>query len=114
MQNIYKSIGKIAQTDVGALILGETGTGKELIAKAIHESSDRSDKPFIAINTGAIPTELLESELFGHEKVLLLELMVENRKFEQASDGTLFLDEIGDMPMDVQTILLRVYKKENF
>ena len=115
MQNIYKSIGKIAQTDVGVLILGETGTGKELIAKAIHESSDRSDKPFIAINTGAIPTELLESELFGHEKGSFTGAYSQRiGRFEQASDGTLFLDEIGDMPMDVQTRLLRVLQEGEF
>jgi len=115
MQNIYKSIGKIAQTDVGVLILGETGTGKELIAKAIHESSTRKDNPFIAINTGAIPTELLESELFGHEKGAFTGAYSQRiGRFEQASDGTLFLDEIGDMPMDVQTRLLRVLQEGEF
>lgn len=115
MQSIYKSIGKIAQTDVGVLILGETGTGKELIAKAIHESSTRKDKPFIAINTGAIPTELLESELFGHEKGAFTGAYNQRiGRFEQASEGTLFLDEIGDMPMDVQTRLLRVLQEGEF
>ena len=115
MQKIYKLIGKIAQTDVDVLILGETGTGKELIAKAIHENSDRKDKPFIAINTGAIPTELLESELFGHEKGSFTGAYNQRiGRFEQASDGTLFLDEIGDMPIDVQTRLLRVVQEGEF
>jgi len=115
MQKIYKLIGKIAQTDVDVLILGETGTGKELIAKSIHENSDRKDKPFIAINTGAIPTELLESELFGHEKGSFTGAYNQRiGRFEQASDGTLFLDEIGDMPIDVQTRLLRVVQEGEF
>jgi two-component system nitrogen regulation response regulator GlnG len=115
MQNVYKSIGKIAQTDVGVLILGETGTGKELIARAIHESSSRKNNPFIAINTGAIPTELLESELFGHEKGSFTGAYSQRiGRFEQASDGTLFLDEIGDMPIDVQTRLLRVLQEGEF
>ena len=115
MQIIYKSIGKIAKTDVGVLILGETGTGKELIAKAIHDSSERKDKPFIAINTGAIPTELLESELFGHEKGSFTGAYNQRiGRFEQASDGTLFLDEIGDMPIEVQTRLLRVLQEGEF
>ena len=109
MQFIYKSIGKISRTDVEVLILGETGTGKELIAKAIHENSSRKHQPFIAINTGAIPTELLESELFGHEKGSFTGAYSQRiGRFEQASDGTLFLDEIGDMPVEAQTRLLRV------
>ncbi len=112
MQAIYKSIGKIAKTNVEVLILGETGTGKELIARSIHESSNRKDKPFVAINTGAIPTELLESELFGHEKGSFTGAYSQRiGRFEQASDGTLFLDEIGDMPLDVQTRLLRVLQE---
>ena len=115
MQFIYKSIGKISGTDVEVLILGETGTGKELIAKAIHENSSRKHHPFIAINTGAIPTELLESELFGHEKGSFTGAYSQRiGRFEQASDGTLFLDEIGDMPMDVQTRLLRVLQEGEF
>ena len=115
MQKIYNLIGKIAQTDVDVLILGETGTGKELIAKAIHENSDRKDNSFIAINTGAIPTELLESELFGHEKGSFTGAYNQRiGRFEQASDGTLFLDEIGDMPIDVQTRLLRVIQEGEF
>ena len=115
MQFIYKSIGKISRTDVEVLILGETGTGKELIAKAIHENSSRKHQPFIAINTGAIPTELLESELFGHEKGSFTGAYSQRiGRFEQASDGTLFLDEIGDMPMDVQTRLLRVLQEGEF
>ena len=115
MQSIYKTIGKIAQTNVEVLILGDTGTGKELIAKAIHENSSRKNEPFIAINTGAIPTELLESELFGHEKGSFTGAYSQRiGRFEQASDGTLFLDEIGDMPMDVQTRLLRVLQEGEF
>ena len=115
MQFIYKSIGKISRTDVEVLILGETGTGKELIATAIHENSSRKHHPFIAINTGAIPTELLESELFGHEKGSFTGAYSQRiGRFEQASDGTLFLDEIGDMPMDVQTRLLRVLQEGEF
>ena len=115
MQLIYKSIAKIAQTDVEVLILGETGTGKELIAKAIHDNSSRKDESFIAINTGAIPTELLESELFGHEKGSFTGAYNQRiGRFEQASDGTLFLDEIGDMPLDVQTRLLRVLQEGEF
>ena len=115
MQFIYKSIGKISRTNVEVLILGETGTGKELIAKAIHENSARKHEPFIAINTGAIPTELLESELFGHEKGSFTGAYSQRiGRFEQASEGTLFLDEIGDMPMDVQTRLLRVLQDGEF
>ena len=115
MQLIYKSIAKIAQTDVEVLILGETGTGNELIAKAIHDNSSRKDESFIAINTGAIPTELLESELFGHEKGSFTGAYNQRiGRFEQASDGTLFLDEIGDMPLDVQTRLLRVLQEGEF
>ena len=115
MQFIYKSIGKISRTDVEVLILGDTGTGKELIAKAIHENSARKHEPFIAINTGAIPTELLESELFGHEKGSFTGAYSQRiGRFEQASEGTLFLDEIGDMPMDVQTRLLRVLQDGEF
>ena len=115
MQDIYKSIGKIASTNVDVLILGETGTGKELVAKSIHENSERKNSPFIAINMGAIPTELLESELFGHEKGSFTGAYNQRiGRFEQASEGTLFLDEIGDMPMDVQTRLLRVLQEGEF
>ena len=115
MQDIYKSIGKIASTNVDVLILGETGTGKELIARSIHENSERKNSPFIVINTGAIPIELLESELFGHEKGSFTGAYNQRiGRFEQASEGTLFLDEIGDMPMDVQTRLLRVLQEGEF
>ena len=115
MQDIYKAIGKISSANVDVMILGETGTGKELIAKAIHENSDRKNNPFIAINTGAIPTELLESELFGHEKGSFTGAYSQRvGRFEQASEGTLFLDEIGDMPPDVQTRLLRVLQEGEF
>ena len=115
MQDIYKAIGKISSANVDVMILGETGTGKELIAKAIHENSERKNNPFIAINTGAIPTELLESELFGHEKGSFTGAYSQRvGRFEQASEGTLFLDEIGDMPPDVQTRLLRVLQEGEF
>ena len=115
MQDIYKAIGKISSANVDVMILGETGTGKELIAKAIHDNSDRKNNPFIAINTGAIPTELLESELFGHEKGSFTGAYSQRvGRFEQASEGTLFLDEIGDMPPDVQTRLLRVLQEGEF
>ena len=113
MQDIYKAIGKISSANVDVMILGETGTGKELIAKAIHENSDRKNNPFIAINTGAIPTELLESELFGHEKGSFTGAINSRAgRIEQANGGTLFLDEIGDMPISLQSKLLRVLEEK--
>ena len=112
MQQVYKIIGKTAASDVTVLITGESGTGKELIARALHYNSSRLGKPFIAINCAAIPRELLESELFGHEKGAFTGA-TERRlgKFEQAKGGTLFLDEIGDMPAELQTKLLRVLQE---
>lgn len=113
MQRIYKVLGKIAPSDVTVLIYGESGTGKELIARAIHFNSARLGKPFIALNCAAIPRELLESELFGHEKGSFTGATERKiGKFEQAKDGTLFLDEIGDMPLELQAKLLRVLQEK--
>jgi two-component system nitrogen regulation response regulator GlnG len=113
MQRIYKVLGKIAPSDVTVLIYGESGTGKELIARAIHFNSPRLGKPFIALNCAAIPRELLESELFGHEKGAFTGATDRKiGKFEQAKDGTLFLDEIGDMPLELQAKLLRVLQEK--
>ena len=113
MQKIYKVLGKIAPSDVTVLIYGESGTGKELIARAIHFNSARLGKPFIALNCAAIPRELLESELFGHEKGAFTGATEKKiGKFEQAKDGTLFLDEIGDMPLELQAKLLRVLQEK--
>ncbi len=113
MQMVYKVLGKIAPSDVTVLISGESGTGKELIARAIHFNSPRLGKPFIALNCAAIPRELLESELFGHERGAFTGA-TERRsgKFEQANGGTLFLDEIGDMPLELQAKLLRVLQEK--
>ncbi len=108
-QHLVRMIGRLSASDVPVLIAGETGTGKELVARALHRHSPRADHPFVAINTAAIPEELLESELFGHEKGAFTG--AESRRpgrFEQAEGGTLFLDEIGDMPLKLQTRLLRV------
>ncbi|GIW39903.1 MAG: acetoacetate metabolism regulatory protein AtoC [Candidatus Binatia bacterium] len=109
MQEIYKAIGRLASTDVTVLLQGESGTGKELVAKAIHYHSRRWSGPFVPVNCAAVPRELLESELFGHEKGAFTGAL-ETRvgKFEQAQGGTLFLDEIGEMPLELQTKLLRV------
>lgn len=113
MQKIYKVLGKIAPADVTVLIYGESGTGKELIARAIHFNSARLGKPFIALNCAAIPRELLESELFGHEKGAFTGATERKiGKFEQAREGTLFLDEIGDMPLELQAKLLRVLQEK--
>ena len=109
MQDVYRTIGRLSQTDATVLITGESGTGKELIAQALHEHSKRSNKPFVAINTASIPKELLESELFGHERGSFTGAQTTRKgRFEQAAAGTLFLDEIGDMPAELQTRLLRV------
>ncbi len=115
MQDLFRAIGKLSQSLTTVLITGASGTGKELVAKALHQHSQRSKRPFIAINTAAIPKDLLESELFGHEKGSFTgaQTMREGR-FEQASSGTLFLDEIGDMPSELQTRLLRVISDNHF
>src|SRR5688572_13391484 len=112
MQNVYKEIGRVAATPVTVLIRGATGTGKELIARAIYQHSDRADKPFIAINCAAIPEALLESELFGHERGAFTGAHARRiRRSEEAHGGTLFLDEIGDLPIETQAKLLRVLQE---
>jgi len=115
MQEVFRSIGKLSNTIATVLIQGESGTGKELIAKSLHKNSPRNDMPFIALNMADIPKELVESELFGHEKGSFTGA-VDKRigRFEQANGGTLFLDEIGDMPLDSQTRLLRVLSNKEF
>jgi len=115
MQEVFRVLGRVSQLDVTVLINGETGTGKELVAQALHELSPRADRPFVALNTAAIPRELLESELFGHEKGAFTGAHSQRiGRFEQANGGTLFLDEIGDMPVDLQTRLLRVLNDGSF
>jgi two-component system nitrogen regulation response regulator GlnG len=109
MQEVFRAIGRLALSHATVLITGESGSGKELVARALHRHSPRADKPFIAINTAAIPKDLLESELFGHERGAFTGAQTQRRgRFEQAEGGTLFLDEIGDMPSELQTRLLRV------
>jgi len=109
MQEVFRAIGRLSRSHATVLINGESGTGKELVASALHKHSPRADKTFIAINTAAIPKDLLESELFGHERGAFTGAQAARRgRFEQADGGTLFLDEIGDMPSDLQTRLLRV------
>ena len=115
LQNVFRAIGKISNSDITVLIRGESGTGKELIAQAVHDNSQRKNKPFIAINVAAIPHELLESELFGHEKGAFTGAQAQRiGRFEQALGGTLFLDEIGDMHPELQTRLLRVLSSQEF
>ena len=115
MQEVFRAIGRLSQSHTTVLITGETGTGKELVAHALHRHSPRKDKPFIALNTAAIPKDLLESELFGHERGAFTGATASRRgRFEQADGGTLFLDEIGDMPADLQTRLLRVLADGEF
>jgi two-component system nitrogen regulation response regulator GlnG len=108
MQAVYRMITRVLRNDLTVLVLGESGTGKELVAEAIHQLGARRSGPFVAVNTAAIPAELIESELFGHEKGAFTGAVARHiGKFEQAGGGTLFLDEIGDMPMQAQTRLLR-------
>ncbi|MFN7754051.1 MAG: nitrogen regulation protein NR(I) [Pseudomonadota bacterium] len=115
MQEVFRAIGRLSQSHVTVLITGESGTGKELVARALHRHSPRSTRPFIAINTAAIPRDLLESELFGHERGAFTGAQTMRRgRFEQAEGGTLFLDEIGDMPAELQTRLLRVLSDGHF
>ena len=115
MQDVFRAIGRLSQSNVTVLITGESGSGKELVARALHKHSPRSNGPFVAINTAAIPKDLLESELFGHERGAFTGAQASRRgRFEQADGGTLFLDEIGDMPFDLQTRLLRVLSDGHF
>jgi two-component system, NtrC family, nitrogen regulation response regulator GlnG len=115
MQDVYRTIARVVSNDLSVLILGESGTGKELVAQAIHNLGGRKAKPFVAVNMAAIPRELIEADLFGHERGAFTG--AQNRmagRFEQAAGGTLFLDEIGDMPMEAQTRLLRVLQSGEF
>ena len=115
MQDVFRAIGRLSQSHVTVLITGESGSGKELVARALHKHSPRAEGPFVAINTAAIPKDLLESELFGHERGAFTGAQATRRgRFEQADGGTLFLDEIGDMPLDLQTRLLRVLSDGQF
>jgi len=112
---VFRAIGRLSQSNVTVLITGESGSGKELVARALHKHSPRANGPFVAINTAAIPKDLLESELFGHERGAFTGAQTMRRgRFEQAEGGTLFLDEIGDMPFDLQTRLLRVLSDGHF
>jgi two-component system nitrogen regulation response regulator GlnG len=115
MQDVFRAIGRLSQSQIIVLITGESGTGKELVARALHVNSPRVQKPFIAINTAAIPKDLMESEFFGHERGSFTGAAMQRKgRFEQANGGTLFLDEIGDMPADLQTRLLRVLQDGQF
>ncbi len=115
MQDVFRAIGRLSQSNVTVLITGESGSGKELVARALHKHSPRAHGPFVAINTAAIPKDLLESELFGHERGAFTGAQTMRRgRFEQAEGGTLFLDEIGDMPFELQTRLLRVLSDGHF
>jgi two-component system nitrogen regulation response regulator GlnG len=115
MQDVFRAIGRLSQSNVTVMITGESGSGKELVARALHKHSQRADGPFVAINTAAIPKDLLESELFGHERGAFTGAQAMRRgRFEQADGGTLFLDEIGDMKFDLQTRLLRVLSDGSF
>ncbi|MDA1371262.1 MAG: nitrogen regulation protein NR(I) [Proteobacteria bacterium] len=115
MQEVFRAIGRLANSNISVLINGESGTGKELVAHALHRHSPRKDRPFIPLNVAAIPKELIESELFGHEKGAFTgATQLRTGRFEQANGGTLFLDEIGDMPADTQTRLLRVLSDGEF
>ncbi|MGB7450489.1 MAG: nitrogen regulation protein NR(I), partial [Lysobacterales bacterium] len=115
MQEVFRTIGRLSRSSISVLLTGETGTGKEVVARALHQHSPRSKGPFVAINTAAIPTELLESELFGHEKGSFTGAHARRAgRFEEAAAGTLFLDEIGDMPLPLQTRLLRVLAEGDY
>jgi two-component system, NtrC family, nitrogen regulation response regulator GlnG len=115
MQDVYRTIARVVSNDLGVLILGESGTGKELVARAIHDLGPRKSGPFVAVNMAAIPRELIEAELFGHERGAFTGASARVAgRFEQAARGTLFLDEIGDMPMEAQTRLLRVLQSGEF
>ncbi|MBK6865048.1 MAG: nitrogen regulation protein NR(I) [Ideonella sp.] len=115
MQDVFRAIGRLSQSVVTVLVTGESGSGKELVARALHKHSPRADGPFVAINTAAIPKDLLESELFGHERGAFTGAQATRRgRFEQADGGSLFLDEIGDMPLELQTRLLRVLSDGQF
>jgi two-component system nitrogen regulation response regulator GlnG len=115
MQEVFRTIGRLSRSDISVLITGETGSGKEVVAKVLHEHSPRAGGPFVAINTAAIPAELLESELFGHEKGAFTGAHSRRvGRFEEAAGGTLFLDEIGDMPLALQTRLLRVLAEGDY
>ncbi|HEY1075472.1 MAG TPA: nitrogen regulation protein NR(I) [Fontimonas sp.] len=115
MQDVFRAIGRLSHSHITVLITGESGTGKELVARALHVTSPRNNRPFLAINTAAIPKDLLESEFFGHERGSFTGAATQRKgRFEQADGGTLFLDEIGDMPADLQTRLLRVLQNGEF
>jgi two-component system nitrogen regulation response regulator GlnG len=115
MQEVFRAIGRLSQSSATVLITGESGSGKELVARALHRHSARASRPFVAINTAAMPKDLLESELFGHERGAFTGAQAQRRgRFEQAEGGTLFLDEIGDMPAELQTRLLRVLSENSF
>ena len=115
MQEVFRAVGRLSRSSISVLINGQSGTGKELVAQALHRHSPRADKTFIALNMAAIPADLIESELFGHEKGAFTGAQAARQgRFEQANGGTLFLDEIGDMPLDVQTRLLRVLADGQF
>ena len=115
MQEVFRAVGRLASSQINVLITGETGVGKELVARALHSHSPRAARPFIAVNTAAIPKDLMESEFFGHERGAFTGAQTQRKgRFEQADGGTLFLDEIGDMPHDLQTRLLRVLSDAEF
>lgn len=115
MQDVYRTIARVVPNDLTVLILGESGTGKELVARAVHELGNRKMRPFVAVNMAAIPRDLIEAELFGHERGAFTGAATRvSGRFEQAAGGTLFLDEIGDMPMEAQTRLLRVLQSGEF